>query len=117
MRPLHNMKHYFTHKGIKCAVYKMKILGIGEYHNGYIEIPEDHLWLKLSKERQEALFALLDAPGGITFAEKGDQDKFWIGFDTMHDGDTEFTRSFESVKLCTMRLAEKFLEINGEAND
>lgn len=50
--------------------------------NGYVQLPENHPWLDYELQFDGPD---IDVHGGITF---GPTDERWIGFDTLHAGDS-----------------------------
>lgn len=88
----------FEHCGFKCIVFRQasretceEFHMSGGHLTGYVAIDKDHTFYG-----KDAYHLYLDVHGGITFAEIGNEELFFIGFDCAHAGD--ITPSMEMLK-------------------
>ncbi|MBD3778500.1 MAG: hypothetical protein IE923_04445 [Micrococcales bacterium] len=68
-----------VHEGIRWAVVEAPMYGA---LNGYVQVPQDHPWHALDYDAPELSGVVVH--GGLTFADRSG----WIGFDTLHSGDS-----------------------------
>ncbi len=84
----------FTHEGYRCKVVRAAAQEpsieiecvFGGHLCGYILIPKEHPYFKLTEKDYDKGKIPIDVHGGITFFEEGDQGK-WTGFDCGHSYD------------------------------
>jgi len=100
--------------GVECGIVWAVVAGPVAGFNGYVLIPaEGHVFSRGFPPGWEhpdgELSALLDAPGGITYAEHP-----WIGFDTAHRADLQAPGHWTVGRVAAeaARLARQLFEIN-----
>lgn len=102
--------------GLKAAVVPITWLGpdVG-WGNGYVLLPKEHPWYGMEYEEIP-----VDIHGGLTYTgywedapEQADREKWWIGFDCAHHGDTRHNRNELWVYDETIRLLNQALSVIG----
>jgi len=81
-------------------------------HNGYVVIPSEHKLYKTEYDMSDEI-ENLDCHGGITFSDFIEEDKWAIGFDTCHLGDTRENCDKEFVIKECEKIIDQLIE-NGE---
>lgn len=97
----------WTHDGLKCQIIR------GGYNAlcGYVEVPESNPAHGVHYDDDPV--AELQVHGGTTFSGPGrlTGDGWWIGFDTMHYGDTPEAWPIERVRDETNKLASQIASL------
>jgi hypothetical protein len=93
-----DLEYNFEQNGFKCIIKRSSYMT----WNGYIKIPEDHIYYKLDENSDEFYTIENLFPGGIT----GGFDGF-IGFDTLHHNDIGFVLDMGIYNSCRYKPTYK----------
>lgn len=93
----------FDHAGTECEVAEINAPW-GHYTVGYVRVPEGHPDFGVDYGSADFPDIYNEACGEVTFTDEIDGDDWWIGFDTDHAWDTDW--SIEHAIQTTKKLAD-----------